>query len=349
MTGIERLVDIVNDGPYSGGMVHISVQKLREICEQIEREQDAAVKDSPCDAILTEDREAIAWVRAYGGMEKVKQDALCWNTAENIAQTTLDWLARVCPVAGIEKFGYGVSLEKLEDAINRRLMPEGIEWPRFEDGELVGFGDEYVNTKGNVSTLRTIVIKDCRDRLGGGYYWKLGRGGCAVMVKNGERIKRPPVLAADGKPLEAGQTVWEADGTGHPFKVVSIRTSAGRAMEPTVVTCDVGDGTSEHFLPSDLTHQRPVLGADGVPIKMGDTVWRTSDAREFEVTGIDGAFAIRVRDESMEIGVWTTPCGFTHTKPEPDSWSSVWADVSNGNETPEGMMRRCRALAERGE
>ena len=38
MTGIERLRDIVDDGPYSGGMIHISVQKLREICEQIERE-----------------------------------------------------------------------------------------------------------------------------------------------------------------------------------------------------------------------------------------------------------------------------------------------------------------------
>lgn len=54
------------------------------------------------------------------------------------------------------------------------------------------------------------------------------------------------VIAADGEPLEAGQTVWEVDGTGHAFEVVAIRPDTGRAMERTVVTCDTGDGTSEH-------------------------------------------------------------------------------------------------------
>lgn len=43
-------------------------------------------------------------------------------------------------------------------------------------------------------------------------------------------------------------------------------------------------------------------------------------------------------------------CQLTHTKPEPpDSWDSVWMDVSNGCETPQGMERRCKILAERGE
>lgn len=43
----------------------------------------------------------------------------------------------------------------------------------------------------------------------------------------------------------------------------------------------------------------------------------------------------------------TFPNKLTHEAP--DSWGSVWMDVSNGGETPLGMMRRCRALAERGE
>lgn len=143
MTGIERLRDIAEDR-YSGGMVHISVHKLREICDQIEAEAGV-------ETVKSEAMEALAFVEEEGGLAELE----------------------------------------------RRLMPEGIEWPRHESGELVEFGDEYVNAKGNVSTLRTIVIKDCRDRLGGGYYWKLGKGACAVMVKNGERVKRPAVLAAD--------------------------------------------------------------------------------------------------------------------------------------------------------
>ena len=84
--------------------------------------------------------DAYKWVFEHGGLDAVKRDAARWNTAENIAQTTLGWLARVCPVAGIEKCGYGVALEKLEDAINRRLMPEGMEWllevwPKWSNGE----------------------------------------------------------------------------------------------------------------------------------------------------------------------------------------------------------------------
>ena len=79
-------------------------------------------------AIRKDAMEAYEWVEAHGGLEKIKQDALCWNTAEHVAQSTLDWLARVCPVAGIEKCGYGIALEKLEDVINSRLMPEGMEW-----------------------------------------------------------------------------------------------------------------------------------------------------------------------------------------------------------------------------
>ena len=64
MTGIERLADIANDGPYSGGMIHISVQKLREICEQIEREVDD---------ISGRGSDILAWVEEHGGLDAVKK------------------------------------------------------------------------------------------------------------------------------------------------------------------------------------------------------------------------------------------------------------------------------------
>lgn len=35
--------------------------------------------------------------------------------------------------------------ENLADALDRRLMPEGMEWPRFEDGEPVHIEDEVVD------------------------------------------------------------------------------------------------------------------------------------------------------------------------------------------------------------
>ncbi len=308
MTGIERLADIVNDGPYSGGMIHISVQKLREICEQIERE----VAD-----ISGHESDVLAFVEEKGGL----------------------------------------------DELERRLMPEGMEWPRFEDGELVGFGDEYVNANGNVSTLRTIMINDCRDRLGGGYYWKLGKGACAVVVKNGERIKRPPVLAADGKPLLDGDEVWKVKDGGGPYHVQEVRDG---------VSVCVGE-THREFRPDQLTHQRPVLDADGVPIKKGDTVWHKATGEKYRV--------FRFSDEENRVwgetnlGSFFLDCSMlTHTKPEPpdnaeriaddimrmvDEWcsyptlreASEKAASSVGEATMglalRSLSKRCRAIAER--
>lgn len=209
MTGIERLVDIVNDGPYSGGMIHISVQKLREICEQIEREVDD---------ISGYESDVLAWVESKGGLEAVK----------------------------------------------KRLMPEGTEWPRFEDGEPVGFGDEFENARGGASVLRTVLIKDCRDSLGGDFYWKIGKGKNAVTLKNGERVKRPApkVYDADGVEIREGDTVYFTDGRRQECNTVvhakydykdEPYVQLGRLNDvgyPTYTNCSCID-------PSQLTHTKP--------------------------------------------------------------------------------------------
>jgi|GEM_PF-2532399 len=275
-------------------------------------------------------------------------------------------------------------LRQLKSEVEGRLMPEGMEWllevwPRWSNGDYCKFGDWWKSEKYGESKpkqLKKLAIyspeqlrewgQDDGDNFG--YEWDFVRP--SDPKHRPDKVEPPEhsVLASDGEPLEVGQAVWEVDGTGHPFKVVSIRPSTGRAMEPTVVTCDVGDGTSEHILPSQLTHERPVLDVSGIPIKVGDTVFRTSDGREFEVTGVDGEFEIRVKDESMDVGVWAAPCWFTHAKPEfPDSWERIEEDAmlsphsyicacgKHDDAMPKSvqmsidLVRRCRALAERGE
>lgn len=112
-------------------------------------------------------------------------------------------------------------------------------------------------------------------------------GGTWVYLEPSELYVNEPVIAADGRPLREGETVYEAEGTGHAYKVVGIRVGDydRDPLTPTVVTCDEGDGTSEHFLPGQLTHQRSVLDADGVPIKEGDVVWCV--ATDDELTGMN--------------------------------------------------------------
>ena len=83
MTGIERLREL---GREQDERSWSTVGKVRgrmmlDIADQIEREQEAMVADSPYDAILPEDREAIAWVRKNGGIAYVKEE---WRRRSNL-------------------------------------------------------------------------------------------------------------------------------------------------------------------------------------------------------------------------------------------------------------------------
>lgn len=170
------------------------------------------------------------------------------------------------------------------EAMEARLMPEGMEWPMV-DGEpvvigerLVGYGsgDDGYEVVGVRPTCGWVLVRSCdhihRDE------------GPVILEWDASKCRRPApkVLDADGVPLSEGETVYEVEGTGHAYKVVGIRVGDGDPLTPTVVTCDEGDGTSEHFLPSQLTHRAPVLAADGEPLEVGQTVWR-DDGERLEV------------------------------------------------------------------
>ena len=100
-----------------------------------------------------------------------------------------------------------------------RELPEGMEWPRFEDGGLVRIGDE-LEFEG-----KTMLVCDATFYADGWALWcdredMSGR----LYGKYGERVKRPApkVLDADGVPIEVGDTVWAAydDRRKHVVKAV---------------------------------------------------------------------------------------------------------------------------------
>ena len=86
-----------------------------------------------------------------------------------------------------------------------RALPKGVEWPRFEDGELVKVGDE-VEWTGDVMRVDTVCFhREC---------WSLSVSCPGVdgtfHGEYGERVKRPTpkVLDADGAPINVGDTVY---------------------------------------------------------------------------------------------------------------------------------------------
>lgn len=256
------------------------------------------------------------------------------------------------------EYNYDECQHSVLRAIDERLMPDGYEWPRYEDGNPLLLGDKFVAKDGDIRRALSILIVK-------GYLTIACYDAPAQTMPYGERVKRPQVLAADGEPLEVGQTVW--DTNGDELQVLSIEDDQERH-----VTCHYEgiDGIKANgwWLPHTLTHQRPVLDADGVPIEVGDTVWMTGepDYGPFTVTNITTKHAWHVygtseKDDDLDM----PPSELTHTKPEPpDSWERIeedaqlnpddyWMHHSGSGEERESaalamardIMHRCIALA----
>lgn len=137
-----------------------------------------------------------------------------------------------------------------------REIPEDIEWPRYDDGELVDVGD----------LLRQGMVVGVEMRTEG-YHIECLRG--SVEGPYGACVIRP-ALAADGEIVEAGDTVWNA-ATGEEYWVVDV--CGGYVYLGKSGSCHV----SLKLLAGALTHVRPVLDADGAPLKAGQTVWIEKD------------------------------------------------------------------------
>ena len=386
MTGIERLRELIEkyragrecDGfeceELSCGEC-MAKNVLEPIADQIEREQDAMVADSPYDALPPEDREAIAWVREHGGIEYVKD---AWNVRSNLArqlekekakvarqQLHIEFVQRKCR----ERQEHICELNKLKcayiDALNgvckrlcltdgtglpdtaeviwteldRRLMPEGMEWlveawPRFEDGEPVSIGDQFAEHGGCENIVDSVEVGDC--------WFKIhGFDGVAPRYSKRAFVKRPApkVLDADGAEIRAGETLYHVGNNDS----VAVR----QIMPP-----DKFEDTEfvRHFV-SEYTHRAPVLAADGKPLREGETVWGTGRTQhEFRVLQLDGhepkdcgRFTVLCRDMDVEEDCRCDPSLLTHERP--DSFQKLWDDLSYGDVSEAEFMRRAKRLA----
>lgn len=179
---------------------------------------------------------------------------------KNEKQGTAKWLRGIideCDASGTrscldiaEVFGIDCKHEKtcrdcitkmmttIADCIDaERALPEGVEWPRFEDGEMVKFGDE-VEFEGEAAKVLDVAFSVVRFSIGVGTATTSGR----VYGFLGERVKRPThkVLDADGVPIRIGDVLYSS---GNECRVVSITVKADEAC--------VGVHTDEGaFLPS---------------------------------------------------------------------------------------------------
>lgn len=76
--------------------------------------------------------------------------------------------------------------------VKKRIMPEGYEWPHFEDGP-VRIGDKATRYDEDFEVRHIATYSDGSFLLN---FWTYASGEC---------VKRPAVIAADGEPLERGE------------------------------------------------------------------------------------------------------------------------------------------------
>lgn len=181
----------------------------RRIREAVERDGEGATTVSAYDLLSEDEREAIAWVREHGGL----------------------------------------------GAVEKRLMPEGMEWPKV-DGKPVDFKTVYGPSLGVLDAVSIYNNMACE---------VMGHDG---IIKPASEI-HAVVLAADGESLEVGQTVYAPHYDYVKCTVLAIEW----VVDGYLVEVENEGGHKFRQTPDEFTHQRPVLDADGEPIKEGDTVY----------------------------------------------------------------------------
>ena len=159
-----------------------------------------------------------------------------------------DVIAETCARLGVEGTGSTVDdAQVIWREIARRLMPDGMCWPVFEDGEPVRIGDVVSDVEVRSVVFRDggILLSDCTSVPGWGT-WRSYK----------EPIKRPAVPASDGKPLREGEHVYHVE-TGTEL-VVKRLPKPGEYQA--VVVFALPTSPASHltsFDPDQLTHERP--------------------------------------------------------------------------------------------
>ena len=218
---------------------------------------------SAYDLLPEEDLQALRWVREQGGLDAVKTHAELFQQLkgerDELREMCRDYknhgayglmleyrrvLNGVCKLLGLtDGTGRPEQDGVIYGELEKRLMPEGYEWPRFEDGEPVRIGDKATRYDEDFEVRHIATYSDGSFLLN---FW---------TYASGERVKRPApkVLDADGVEIRVGETPYRVDN-GRQVEIRRIDPSYGESCVFVGV-----DGMSYGYWlhPDQLTHERP--------------------------------------------------------------------------------------------
>ncbi len=306
MTGIERLRQMAVDFKSVKTSNHCTFivntwrgryidDAIADIADQIEREQDALVKDSPYDALPPDERDAIAWVREHGGIAYVRD---AWNVRSNLDRQLAKERAKVERQQRHIEFVQRKCRERREriEELNREID---------ELDDICG-GESVKDTLEEALNLCATIGCEPSSAVGEELIWALGE--CTDIVS-----KR---LMPDG--MEWLVEAWPRFEGGEPVKLLDDFERYGEENGVSAVTmyADGSFALNCRAYSKGERVKRPapkVLDADGVEIRVGDTVWDVEFGCEHVVTKVsDGAVFVAFEDESADR---CDPASLTHRAP----------------------------------
>ena len=217
-------------------------------------------------------------------------------------------------------------LHDMNESLSKRLMPEGMVWPRI-DGKPVVIGERLVGYGSGDDGYEVVGVRPtCGWVLTKSYDHITRDGGSVILEWDASKCHRPApkVLDADGAEIRVGDTVWHVE-TGEQCNVVEVDSRS--------VSVDFlvdGDGTKHtgSVLPVNLTHRAPVLAADGKPLREGETVYHTKSWMDKEPRVIE-----RLEPLGDEARVWFSNGNYewsgSLTHERPDSWELITEDIAS--------------------
>lgn len=199
-------------------------QKMREVATSLTSHSNVSdVSDattSAYDLLPDREREAIEWVHAHGGLGVLKSridvalayeaiakrllhrlGVLGLNNECSAADRAMDLLERrgkdaerlrsIAAVVGECLWGSsdavpdGITVDVLRGELERRIMPEGMVWPRYDTGEQARPGDEVYFERYDVAIIIDKVAPRCEG------YSIFDADGIEHVFDSGLRLKRP--------------------------------------------------------------------------------------------------------------------------------------------------------------
>ena len=206
--------------------------------------------------------------------------------------------------------------------LRKRLMPEGMEWPRDESGEPVQPSDKLLDKDGDWFKAVSFVFT-CDWWSVRGYQTE-GFGDLNNETRRklegmayGTCVKRPApkVLDAEGTDIREKCDVWwicEGDERGVHAERLRVETICPDGL----IECSpYNGGTWVYLEPSELYVNKPVPSSDGKPLREGETVYKLDDDRPYTLKRFDGDH-VYINAGGSSFDIWTFPNKLTHERPE---------------------------------